>query len=195
MATAQDAARIIHGLSKAAASSIAHAPTGIEPGFDPATGITWGEDGRARYRGAASPSIAIAACELTASILCTSGSAKRLDYDTVLYDPQSTITTGASWKFTVPSAGVYLFHISGIMDTATWASTKEILIRYATAVTISTLIMHIIYPIGTSITPTWNTFHIADLPAGEEVYFTLRHTFGSDRSIESGFLAILKVGT
>ena len=55
---------------------------------------------------------------IVASAYCstnqTISTAQQCNFDTVLFDPSSTITTGSSWKFTAPVAGYYL--VSGLMS-------------------------------------------------------------------------------
>lgn len=45
-----------------------------------------------------------------------------IDYEDMIYDPQSLVTTGASWKFTAPVAGYYHIDAMAMIDgTSTWA--------------------------------------------------------------------------
>lgn len=45
-----------------------------------------------------------------------------VDYEDVAYDPRGLITTGASWVFTCPTAGVYLVSANVLFTgTTTWA--------------------------------------------------------------------------
>lgn len=46
----------------------------------------------------------------------------RLEYNTMVYDPQGLVTTGASWVFTAPNAGPYAFYATmNIATNATWS--------------------------------------------------------------------------
>lgn len=120
MATSTDAARVIHGLTKKAAEQITRAPTGIEPGFDPETGIAWTEDGRARYRGNGNRALAI--CKFSGGVNITH-STVILNFDSVLHDPNGQVTTGASWIFTATYAGWYQIIVSLSMETqAGWGT-------------------------------------------------------------------------
>lgn len=106
MATATDAARVIHGLGKSAAESIARAPTGIEPGFDLSTGITWGEDGRARYRRAGAGVGVWVTSTSTQSISNTTLTNAEFD-DPPLYDTSGFWDAGDPDRITFPMDGAY----------------------------------------------------------------------------------------
>ncbi len=47
-----------------------------------------------------------------------------IDFGNITYDPDSTITTGASWKFTVPTGGAGKYHVSGylVFDAQTYVT-------------------------------------------------------------------------
>ncbi len=110
MANASDVVRALRAMHQGDATSIARAPTGIEPGFDATTGITWTEDGRARYRttpsGAGAKLLSMHYKNSSQSI-STSGTPV-VNFDQEQYDPDGLVTTGASWAFTVPADGWHL---------------------------------------------------------------------------------------
>ncbi len=96
MATADDAVRAMRGMHTKDATKIAYEQTGIEPGFDPATGITWREDGRARYRTAptAGGTLGLLASGSTSSqITYANGDDTLIAFDED-YDPSSLYVAG-----------------------------------------------------------------------------------------------------
>jgi hypothetical protein len=44
-----------------------------------------------------------------------------INYDTMVYDPHGTVTTGASWTFTAPATGYYQVNASFLFAGATWS--------------------------------------------------------------------------
>jgi hypothetical protein len=120
MANASDVVRALHALHSAKAEQIARQPTGIEPGFDASTGITWTEDGRARYRTApagfggtviSSGALLIGGTPTTvpsddtAAMVFTSGD--------VEFDDAGYWDSGQPTRLTVPTTGHYFIAASG----------------------------------------------------------------------------------
>lgn len=71
--------------------------------------IAASESVQARYRSTAGQSI-------------SSGSGTTIDFGTKVFDSHSAVTTGASWKFTAPVAGVYAVSAFVEFASATWTS-------------------------------------------------------------------------
>lgn len=54
-----------------------------------------------------------------------------LNLDVLDYDTDSAVTTGASWKFTAPSAGYYLTNVRLMFaTTTTWAENEHVILYY-----------------------------------------------------------------
>jgi hypothetical protein len=50
------------------------------------------------------------------------GTQEIIDFEDKILDTHNAVTTGASWKFTAPRAGLYLFNAKALYTAATWAS-------------------------------------------------------------------------
>ncbi len=51
----------------------------------------------------------IAACRKTSAQDAVDSTLTRVNFNSIIYDPHSTITTGSSWVFTAPADGYYTF--------------------------------------------------------------------------------------
>lgn len=109
MATRQEFGDRVARLARGIAKQIDEAPTGVAPGYSAALGGTVLPNGRLRYvAGAAGSTLVVAAYINTfgGTAIGNTG-ALRIDFDTVLVDTGSAVTTGASWAYTVPADGIY----------------------------------------------------------------------------------------
>lgn len=114
MAKPSDVIRALDALHSETAKRIARAPSRVVPGYNAGHGFAVTEDGRISYLGPASGPV-LAIYELSADTNRTSGSYLRVNFNTQIYDPQSVVTTGASWRFTPPADGPYVFSVSSIL--------------------------------------------------------------------------------
>lgn len=113
MAKPEDVVRALDTMHAETATKIARAPTGVTPGYHAVLGGTVTEDGRLRYVGGGTG--LLAQYELDTDTTRTAGNTARINFDVQLYDPNSLVTTGASWHFTPPAAGIYRFTLSTII--------------------------------------------------------------------------------
>lgn len=65
--------------------------------------------------GGGAANVAVASCSTGQSLVA----ATQINFDTVLFDPLSQITTGASWKFTPVLKGFYEVYFQVLMSTTT----------------------------------------------------------------------------
>lgn len=120
MATPSDIARRIKQMSHKIAAKVHDAPTGIPPGYDPATGITWLENGKARGRGVGKRALAIYKINGGFNVTHTTAT---VDFADMLYDPEGMVTTGASWAFTATRADFYEVKVALSLETqAGWGT-------------------------------------------------------------------------
>jgi hypothetical protein len=70
--------------------------------------------------GAFAPVIAI--YESNAGQTITNATATVIDFDTVVTDPLSTVTTGSGWNFEAPYAGFYAYNIKYQFQAVAWAA-------------------------------------------------------------------------
>lgn len=107
----------------------------------------------------------IARCSTAAGQVIANDAAHAIvDFDTVLFDPQSTITTGVAWKFTPVQSGYYFIncHIT-YASTANWFwGELSIALIYKNGVTGPVLYYH---------TKDGNTAHRASGTGGAMIYF------------------------
>lgn len=62
-----------------------------------------------------------AAAKVSSAKLLASGTGAIVDFDTVIFDPGSDITTGASWKYTAPETGYYFVQaMATLQSSAAW---------------------------------------------------------------------------
>lgn len=113
MATATDAARVLVQKHKEDALTIARSPSGIEPGYDPTTGITWDESGRARYRKGGGVVVVGQGCSLNSGDQnVATGTPTILEFDDigeVFYADDGYFDLGAGTLISVANPGRYLF--------------------------------------------------------------------------------------
>jgi hypothetical protein len=107
MATSFEAALAVASITKTTAERMDADPTGIKPGYDPATGIAWRENGTARYRRDVSPLGFLLQYDDTSGISIASNTETRLNFNHQLEDQYGLVTPGASWKFEPPQGGWY----------------------------------------------------------------------------------------
>jgi hypothetical protein len=109
VATSADVARKILSKSKAIAHAVAHAPTGVTPGYHPALGATVGEDGRlSRVAGVGEqfyPALAHAEDVTT----CVEDAVTRVGFTTLDYDPHGQLSfddlQGTNWQYSTIRPG------------------------------------------------------------------------------------------
>jgi hypothetical protein len=82
------------------------APTGITPGVQYSSFIARA-DGRIEWGGAGASNILLAYYDTTGGLTITDGTTERLNFNHQIEDPQSLVTTGASWAFTPAVSGYY----------------------------------------------------------------------------------------
>jgi hypothetical protein len=104
MATARDVIDELSKLHSDQATRIAHAPTGVTPGYHASLGATVTEDGRLRYVGSGAESTLIAAHRSSVQTIPASV-VTRVDFDVVDQDDSSLITTGADWALALRGVG------------------------------------------------------------------------------------------
>lgn len=104
MATATDAARVLQKIGAQQAETIARAPTGIEPGYDPNTGIAWTEDGRGRYRSTGGVGVWVVS---TVPQTVANTTLVNADFDLQLYDTSAFWDAGTPDRITFPVDGAY----------------------------------------------------------------------------------------
>lgn len=68
----------------------------------------------------------LAICRKTSAQDAVNSTPTRINYNSVTYDPLSTITTGSSWAFTAPTTGYYVFHaqLSLKVSSSDWAADR-----------------------------------------------------------------------
>jgi hypothetical protein len=75
-----------------------------------------------RLRVISVPRAVVARCETAAGQSIPNGAATIIDYGTVSFDPDSHVTTGASWRFTAKLAGYYRITAAACFNgSTTWA--------------------------------------------------------------------------
>jgi hypothetical protein len=126
----------------------------------------------------------------------------RINYNTVLYDPSSTITTGASWIFTVPATGYYMF-VASECDTdangSDWALSDTIkLYLYKSTSTYLAQIGYKSFDVATTAAAQTDIFTdgigVVSLTAAETCHVKYRNLTGASRILNSGAqLTILRV--
>ena len=107
MTTAKDVAAALVQTSKKVAKHLDDVPTGVEPGYHAALGGTVTPSGKLRYVSAAP---AFMACHALYRVGTTQtiedGNTEVINYNTLIYDPDSAVTTGAAWHYTTARAGI-----------------------------------------------------------------------------------------
>lgn len=122
----------------------------------------------------------------------SNGAATRIQWDTVSYDPLSTITTGGSWVFTVPVTGRYDFRVVDSFvkaNSSTWSVGNGIEIDVYKGA--STFLETLWYwePTVTTVSTTFNLFAAAtvsiSLTAADAVFLKLDNFSGAARKLTS----------
>lgn len=107
MPTPTDVARALTELAERRAKDLDDAPTGVTPGYSAALGGTVLPNGKLRYVSAA-PSFMV--CDALYRVGTTQtiedGNTEIINYNTLIYDPDSRVTTGAAWAYTAARAGI-----------------------------------------------------------------------------------------
>lgn len=92
------------------------------PGYKTSHGITFDEQGRAIYINEAWTPTAtgsggrfLAKYKTSSNRTITAGSTARINFDTLIDDPDLTVTVGASWVFTAPATSWYTFNFFGFV--------------------------------------------------------------------------------
>lgn len=198
MATATDAARKIHELGKGAASSIASTPTGIEPGYDPNTGITWKEDGRARHRS----SSGVGVMARVESFTVAHNSPDTVDFTVSggsdLYDSSAFWDAGTPDEFTFPSDGAYVVTYNVVWDIGT-TGYRETYILFSTdpgagSGSIFPQYAQLKLPVISGQEMPMGRTTIVQAFAGDHIIFKGRQTNGGDLDIIEGTLTIHRIG-
>lgn len=119
MKTAHDVVGSLLGAAEHRAKRLDEAPTGVEPGYDPISGLAFSPNGTVRHRSggssASSPIGFIAQYELDSDQTRSAGNTDRVDFNVMVFDPGHYVTTGAGWYFTPPVDGLYRFWVSTLL--------------------------------------------------------------------------------
>lgn len=188
MARAEDVIRELAGLGETLAQRISDAPTGVTPGYHAALGGTVLPNGKLRYV-KRTPSGIIAICRKTAAQDAIDATPTRVDFNSVTYDPYGTITTGASWVFTVPANGdgYYTFQaqLSLLITGSDWAYDRLAEFEVIAPFVASTLDDHRgIAVTATSTSRLWlRGAQGGPMVAGDTAYIRVTQDSGIDRPI------------
>lgn len=128
MATPDDVARRIKQMSHKIATKVHDTPTGIPPGFDPATGITWLENGKARGRRTGGQRLLLRA-RMNYDVDISGSSPVHVDFATTYYDPSGLVSAGPPYNVAIPSDGWYSLVGSVMLDVAFDATDVAALFR------------------------------------------------------------------
>jgi hypothetical protein len=142
-------------------------------------------DVSARYKTSAGQSIAGS----TATII---------DFGTKDYDSNGSITTGASWKFTAPVAGIYEVSTAVLFNTASFTGTNSIELRLFKNGSLYSIVDRL--TINSTATTYFGTSGSGKirLIAGDYIDIRVQHTEGSNRSLYAddtyNWIEVTKVG-
>src|SRR5262247_1565085 len=111
MANAHDVIGVLAALSRGIAKSVDEAPTGVKPGYRAGLGGTVLANGKLRYAkdtpgggGGGSGGTFVAKYKTSSDRTVTFATGIAVvNWNTLLYDPNTLVTTGASWHFTAPA--------------------------------------------------------------------------------------------
>lgn len=132
----------------------------------------------ARYKVSSSKSIA-------------SATAVILDFDTADYDTDSAVTTGASWKYTVPSGkgGYYAVSAASLIEASTaWNVGEYAVLRlYKNGTQIANLdILYMMADAGTAYAVMLSGITMVELAAGDYIDVRLYQNSGSTLTVNAG---------
>lgn len=127
----------------------------------------------------------------------------RIDFDDVLRDPGSIITTGASWKVTIPATGSYMFvlELASVADLGSdWAAGDAINVYLYKGVStflgvLGARTFDVLTPDGQADANMAGTCVPTTLTAADQVWAQFRNLTASTRRLYAGAkLSVLRVG-
>ena len=145
-----------------------------------ATGVKWLQPGKS-----------FAKYTRTTTLACASGSTVRLDFATQVYDTDSAVTTGASWKYETPATGFYHVDIMITLEASSaWAYTEagQIIVYGSSEYSLNNWAQK---PISSATGGFRISFVLSGgftLDAGDDLYATFKQTSGSAINIDGDAL-------
>lgn len=129
---------------------------------------------------------AAAAAKVSSAKALASGSAVIIDFDTVIFDPGSDITTGAAWKYIAPTTGYYFVQAAATLQSSSaWGVGEyfriDIYINGTLSVNLSIQYMEASATFQVSI----NGSAIVSLTAGDYIDIRATQNSGSSINIDS----------
>lgn len=121
MATPDQLGFEIARLSSDLAQTHVKAPTGVVPQV--VNGLTIGEDGRIlRAEPVSSGIVGLAVYNALYGPTITSNADTVIDHETMVSDEDGLVTTGASWNYETPVAGIYIIFNTLIWSAVNWSA-------------------------------------------------------------------------
>ncbi len=107
-----------------------------------ALGVKWGAIGSGGL---------IASAKVSSTKAVPTATATLIDFDTVIFDDGSDVTTGASWKYTAPSTGYYFVQAAITLESsASWEIGESLMIQvFKNGASIGTLAIAFVHAAGT----------------------------------------------
>lgn len=202
MASAEDFLKFVLDKSHSIAKKVDEAPTGVRPGYNSALAATVLPNGKLRYVGGGMALLAEARVA-TAQTSATDG--EIINFGTVEYDPNSLITTGASWSISLAAGWYEVIAGMSIGSNTNIIAAHEYwdlaLYNITSAAQIDTLdrLQHPTQINGGVSTSDFylsgsTVFHVSSAITARCRFQTNQFTFGVDRTISGGRFALFSLG-
>lgn len=109
-----------------------------------------------------------------------------INYATLVYDPASCVTTGASWKYVVPATGYYLVTASArLQSSANWTAGEVCYLKVYAGATLKGIIAATVAEANGTYIMFVTGGSVFSFTAADEVSIKIYHNTGSDETLDS----------